>query len=331
MKEHPAATRPDSLPGTSRLVSVIIPARNEAETIGAVVSAVRSQARSPRAVEVIVVDDGSSDGTAEAARRAGARVIESPPGRDGGNPAAARNRGAAAAGGDPLVFLDADCMPGNGWLDALLAAHEHGAVVVGGSLDLPPGLPPSARLDYYCGWYLIHSRRPAGWVPHHPPPNLSVRAGPFRSTRGFMEEQPFSYTNEERGWQAELRAAGHGIWFEPRAVAYHRNRPGFGNLLRRNYRWAYTAVESKSRFGTARMAWLYRYPRLVVACGVPLAFAHTAYIAGCWARARRLEPLLMLPGILVSRFAYAAGLMVGGVRWLRRRREPVAARAPRWS
>ena len=145
-----------------------------------------------------------------------------------------------------------------------------------------------------------------------------------------MEEQPFSYTNEERAWQAELREEGHRIYFEPRAVVHHHNRPGFLNLLRRNYRWAYTALESKSRFGTARMAWIYRYPRVMIALSLPLAFAHTAYIAGCWAKARRLEPLLMLPAILVSRFAYTAGMAVGGGRWLRRRKGGPVEREPKW-
>lgn len=313
-----------------RLVSVIVPAHDEAATIGTVVHAVLAQARPDRDVEVIVADDGSTDGTVEAAGAAGAMVVRLDAGRGGGNPAAARNAGAAVASGDPLVFLDADCTPLDGWLDALLAAHDRGAVVVGGALDLPPGLPPSARCDYYCGWYLVHSRRPAGWVPHHPPPNLSVRADAFRGTRGFMEEQPFSYTNEERAWQADLREQGHRIYFEPRAVAYHHNRPGFINLLRRNYRWAYTALEGKSRFGTARMAWIYRYPRAMIALSLPLAFAHTAYIAGCWAKARRLEPLLMLPAILASRFAYTAGMAVGGWRWLRRGKRVPREIGPKW-
>jgi glycosyltransferase involved in cell wall biosynthesis len=314
----------------TRLVSVIIPAHDEAATIGDVIRAVRAQARGDRSVEVIVADDGSTDDTVAVATAAGAKVVGFDRAGAGGNPAAARNAGAAVAAGDPLVFLDADCTPSPEWLDALLEAHARGAVIVGGALDLPDGLPASARCDYYCGWYLVHSRRPAGWVPHHPPPNLSVRADAFRRTRGFMEEQPFSYTNEERAWQAELREGGHGIWFEPRAMVYHHNRPGFANLLRRNYRWAYTSLESKSRFGTARMAWLYRYPRTMIALSLPLAFAHTAFIAACWARARRIEPLLMLPAILISRFAYSAGLAVGGVRWLRRRGRRLPAPAPRW-
>lgn len=309
---------------------MIIPARDEVSAIGRVVRAVLAQAGPGIDVEVLVVDDGSRDGTAEAARQAGARVLELESLGGGGNPAAARNRGAAAANGDPIVFLDADCVPAAGWLAAILEAHGRGEAVVGGSLDLPPGLAATARCDYYCGWYLIHPRRPAGPVPHHPPPNLSVRRDLFLCTSGFTEEQPFSYTNEERAWQAELRRAGHRIWFEPRARVLSFNRPGFVAMLRRNYRWAYTALASKGETGSARFAWLWRHPRLLIAASGPLAVAHTAFIVGCWLRAGSAEPLLLLPAIFATRLAYAAGLAVGGVQWLRRRRSG-AAWSPRWS
>jgi hypothetical protein len=190
--------------------------------------------------------------------------------------------------------------------------------VVGGSLAMPEGLSVTARCDYYCGWYLVHPESPAGTVPHHPPPNLSVRRDPFAMSSRFSEDLPVALSNEERRWQAELRQAGHSIYFEPRAVAYHANRPGLENLLRRNFRWGYTAIESKSSTGSARMAWLYRFPALAVAASFPLSLAHTAFIIGCWLRSGKLEPLIMTPMILLSRFAYAAGLTVGGVRWLRR-------------
>ncbi|MGH7516837.1 MAG: glycosyltransferase [Gemmatimonadales bacterium] len=310
-----------------RRISVIIPARNEATFIPRVVQAVLAQQPAGAELEVVVVDDGSTDGTPQAARAAGAKVLELT--GPGGNPAAARNRGAAAATGDPLIFLDADCIPGPGWLAAILAAHDHGATVVGGAVDLPPGLPASARCDYYCGWYLVHSRRPAGLVPHHPPPNLSVRRAAFLNTVGFTEREPFSYTNEEREWQAELLRAGHRMYFEPKAVAYHYNRPGFANLLRRNYRWAYTAIESKSLTGATRYPWLFRHPRVLIAASLPLALVHTAFILGCWVRAGRFEPVLMAPAVLASRLAYSAGMAAGGVRWLRRRETP-ATYQPRW-
>ena len=315
--------------GEASRASVIIPARDAGSLIGRTVRAVVEQ-ESGVDVEVIVVDDGSEDDTARLARDAGARVIEMPPGASRGNPAAARNRGAAAATGDPLIFLDADCVPAAAWLERLLAAHAAGERCVGGSLALPPGLTASARCDYYCGWYHAHPRRPRGYVPNHPPGNLSVRRSDFAATGGFTERQPIAYAHEELGWQKELQRAGGRILFEPAAVVHHWNRPGWGNALRRNYRWGYSAIESKAGAGTVRAAWLYRFPRLLIALSLPLAPFQATYVVACWLRAGVLEPLLMSPAVLAARLAYSAGMTIGGLRWLRRRRSPAAASGPRW-
>ncbi len=313
-----------------RRVSVIIPARNEANLIGHVLSAVLKQRSAQVDIEVLVVDDGSTDDTAAVARAAGARTITMASHDGGGNPAAARNRGAAEATGDPIIFLDADCTPAHGWLNALLAAHDAGAVCVGGSLALPPGLPASARCDYYCGWYHVHPWRSAGFVPNHPPCNLSVKRAAFVDTGGFAEKQPIAYAHEELGWQADLQRGGERIYFEPGAIVTHWNRPGFGNLLRRNYRWGYSAIESKAESGAARVAWLYRYPRLLIATSFPLAPVQAVYIVACWLRAGVVEPLFTLPAVLAARFAYAAGMMAGGLCWLRRRGTSASAAGPRW-
>jgi glycosyltransferase involved in cell wall biosynthesis len=312
-----------------RTVSVIIPARNEGRTIARLVQAILQQAPAGWSVEVVLVDDASTDDTVAVARGAGACVLELGSRAGGGNPAVARNRGALAATGDPLVFLDADCLPAPGWLARLLAGHDAGAAVVGGSLDLPAGLPGMARCDYYCGWYHMHSRRPAGPVTNHPPGNLSVRRAEFARTPGFTEQQPIAYAHEELVWQAEVRRNGGTILFDPAAIVLHYNRPGFRNLLRRNYRWGYSAIESKAATEAARMAWLYRYPGLLVAASLPLAIASTGYIVGCWLRAGALEPLLMLPAVLAARVAYSIGLAAGGVRWIRYGTLAPATRA-RW-
>lgn len=321
---------PEAEPGAvGRTVSVIIPARNESRTIARLVTAVRAQAPAGWSVEVVLVDDGSTDDTVAVARAAGARVLELGSRAGGGNPAVARNRGAAAATGDPLVFLDADCLPAPGWLERVLAGHAAGAAVVGGALDLPPGLSPMARCDFYCGWYHVHSRRPSGEVPNHPPGNLSVRRADFERTRGFTEQQPIAYAHEELVWQAEVRGHGGTIVFDPAAIVYHYNRPGFRNLLRRNYRWGFSAIESKAQTGAARFAWVYRYPALLVAASLPLALGTTGYILWCWTRAGVLEPLVMAPAVLAARLAYSAGLVAGGVRWMRFGAEAAEAR-PRW-
>ena len=327
MPASPGAEQGDG--ATERTVSVIVPARNEARTIGTLIRAVHEQAPHGWAVEVVLVDDGSTDDTAAVAQAAGARVLELGQRRGGGNPAVARNRGAQVATGDPLVFLDADCLPAHGWLRRLLEGHDAGAAVVGGSLDLPSGLSAMARCDYYCGWYHVHSRRPASNVPNHPPGNLSVRRSEFLGTQGFTEQQPVAYAHEELGWQSEILRRGGRIVFDPRAIVLHYNRPGFRNLLHRNYRWGYSAIESKAPTGAARMAIVYRYPALLVAGSLPLAVASAVYIEWCWIRVGVLEPVLMFPAVLGARLAYSAGLIAGAIRWMRF--GPAAAEVrPRW-
>jgi glycosyltransferase involved in cell wall biosynthesis len=88
--------------GEVREISVIIPARNEAASIGELVRSIRE--RYPRA-EILVVNDGSTDETAAFARDAGAEVVDHP--HSMGNGAAVK-AGARRATGDILVFLDAD-------------------------------------------------------------------------------------------------------------------------------------------------------------------------------------------------------------------------------
>lgn len=83
-------------------LSIVLPAKNEASSVGATVQ--RVVACYPQA-EVIVVDDGSSDATAAIAEKAGARVVVHPYSKGNG---AAIKSGARAAGGDVIVFMDAD-------------------------------------------------------------------------------------------------------------------------------------------------------------------------------------------------------------------------------
>jgi len=95
-------------------VSVVVPARNERDRIGLLLESLLHQTKPP--LEIIVVDNGSTDGTAEVARSYGVKVITEPV----VGVAWARNTGAAKASGDILVFVDADCVAGDDYIELIM-------------------------------------------------------------------------------------------------------------------------------------------------------------------------------------------------------------------
>jgi 4,4'-diaponeurosporenoate glycosyltransferase len=118
--------------GASPSTSVVVPARNEAARLPRLLAALASC--DPRPHELIVVDDGSADGTAELARAAGARVLTVAPPDGWTGKAWACWQGALDATGDVLVFLDADTEPGPASVGTLARA----AVTTGGLVSIQP-------------------------------------------------------------------------------------------------------------------------------------------------------------------------------------------------
>ena len=140
-------------------VTAVVAARNEEATLDACLTALRGQA-----ARVVVVDDASTDGTADIARRHGAQVVSSggpPPGWAG--KVHAMHLGALEADGEWLLFVDADVVVAPGFVGRLLAAaREQGAALVstaGRSTRSGPGywllLPPTNQL-------LFESTSPSG-------------------------------------------------------------------------------------------------------------------------------------------------------------------------
>ena len=162
------------------------------------------------------MDDASADGTA--GRRAG---------RGGPGARAGRGRGDRQPGDRPQPrrsaraaatrssFSTRTALPRRAGSAGCSTSHERGAEVVGGSLDLPPDLSLTARCDYYCGWYHVHSRRQGGEVSNHPPGNLSVRRERVRAHGRVHRAAAHRLLPRGAGLAGGRAAAGGRIVFDP--------------------------------------------------------------------------------------------------------------------
>ena len=127
------------------MISFVIPAHDEEDHVGAAVASVRdAAARLGRPFEVLVVNDQSTDRTAEVACEAGARVVDVAVRQI----SEARNAGARAASGELLVFVDADTCVTPEVVRAAVAAFDAGVVGGGCAVRFDPPVPLYIR----CLW-----------------------------------------------------------------------------------------------------------------------------------------------------------------------------------
>lgn len=217
------------------LVSIVIPVKDRAEEL---VRCLRSleQLDYPRERrEIIVVDDGSSDGSAAVASRFGCRLVATD--APGSGPAAARNRGVSLARGEILAFIDSDCTASPGWLNELVGGFSDPALAaVGGLVD---GMRDAGSLDRY---EAVMSSLTLGTRPltgaagddtfYLPSCNLLVRTKAFRSVDGFCPEM---HVGEDVDLSWRLRDAGWRISYLPAGRIWHEHRSRFIPFLKRRF------------------------------------------------------------------------------------------------
>ena len=196
-----------NLPSASS-ISVIIPTHNGGENLQLVLQALSASIRQPD--EVIVVDDGSTDRSAEIAKNFHAQVVALTGAPHG--PAFARNRGAEVARGELLVFLDADVLahPDTlGLFEKYLTENSEVTAIFGSYDDHPPGRRSVSRYKNLLHHYTHqHGQREAStfWAGCG-----GIRRNVFAQMGGFTE----SYARpsiEDIELGVRLRQASYRVW-----------------------------------------------------------------------------------------------------------------------
>ena len=199
-------------------ISVIVPARDAAATLGATLDGLAAQEGVDGGFEVIVVDNGSHDATPEiaAAHPLRPRVLRRPRGE---GPGAARNDGAAAAAGEIIAFTDSDCVPTPRWLaEGLRAFGRAGADIVQGAVHPQPGVPIGP---------FDHTLWVGAEVGLYETANLFVRRSVLEREGGFRDFQNSGRPFGEDAWFVwRARRSGARTAFCPEALVHHAVFPG---------------------------------------------------------------------------------------------------------
>ena len=220
-------------------VSVVVCSHDGAATIGDCLRGLQTLAY-PR-YEVIVVDDGSSDGTGDIAGAAGARVVRTA----NRGLASARNRGLEESRGDVVAYLDDDAVPDPHWLtyavDALLSSAH--AAVGGPNLAPPDGVVADAVANAPGGPnHVLVSDTVAE---HIPGCNMVFWRDGLASIGAFDPQFIAAGDDVDVCWRVQAR--GWTIGFAPAAVVWHRRRGTVRGYLRqqRGYGKAEALLERK--------------------------------------------------------------------------------------
>lgn len=279
-----ASVRAD--PPVAPMVSVIVPCKDREAELDECLAAL-SALKYPRdRYEVIVVDDGSTDGTVAVAGRYPCQLVLNGTNR---GQSYSRNVGARRASGEILAFLDSDCVAEPDWLRDLVPYFSWSRVAALGGYVA--GYHERSRLDRYeqvasslnMGERLLMAADDPGTF-YVPTCNLLVRHAAYSAVGGIREDL---HLGEDVDLCWRLRARGEYVLYVPQGKVRHKHRNHLGAMVRRRAEYGTSEAvlhalhpEKQKRFGlkpspvvssaVLATALIGRQPWLLGACLLPV-------------------------------------------------------------
>ena len=296
-------------------VAVVIPVLDGAATIGSCLTALRAQTQP--ADELIVVDNGSTDGTGEVAARSGASVIRLAE----RGVYRARNVGWRSTDCEVVAFTDADCEPAPDWLEKLVRPFADPATAgVGGATVLPEVRTAAQRWANLRGFMDQEANFGHPFMPFLATANAAYRRSALEQVDGF-EESFISGGDTDISWRIQAFGGGR-LDFRPDARVTHHFAEHWSELTSRARRYA-------NGHAAMRIRWS-RWPAFTATQGSFLQRTR-----GIWMLPARL-PYRALTGADISvplidaavRANYEVGLAEGSRRARRLGLEPLPGPTP---
>jgi O-antigen biosynthesis protein len=245
-------------------VTVAVCVRNGQASIGNCLESLLRLNYPPEKLEIVVVDNASSDKTAEIVSKYPAKVVfERTPGRS-----SARNTAWKTASHDLVAYTDADCVVDARWLTDIVNVFDDEDVGVAGGRIITPGTDPLAR--FYEKRRIVSNEEFSGNY-RFSPPFLATANAIFRRTalekcHGFNTEY---HAAEDADICWRIQDLGYSVRYVHAGVVFHNHRTTSGGLFRQSIEYGFYGIlvyyRHLHRFGSKRWIWWGLYARTAAA------------------------------------------------------------------